>query len=111
MPATHRPPRRGSEPSGVGVAAAGIAAAFLVIVCCAGPALIAAGALGAIGGFLGNPWVIAAVLLVLAAAVTAAVRRRRAGRDACCPPAGSTRSAPGRDRPHVPADQERPDPR
>ncbi|MEU2607701.1 alkylmercury lyase family protein [Streptomyces albus] len=90
MPATRRPPRRDSEPSGAGMAAAGIGAAVLVIVCCAGPALIAAGALGALGGFLGNPWVIAAAVLLLAATVTAVVHRHRAGRDVCCPPTGQT---------------------
>jgi mercuric ion transport protein len=90
--------------------AAGIGAALLVIVCCAGPALIAAGVLGAIGGVLGNPWMIAAAIVVLVAAVTTVVRRRRPGRKACCPPAGplNTPAAADRDRPHVPADQEGP---
>lgn len=92
MPAIHRSPRPGHEPSGTGMAAAGIGAALVLIICCAGPALIAAGALGAIGGFLGNPWMIAAAVLVLVTAVTAVVRRRRLGRDACCPPGKRARS-------------------
>ncbi|PND53847.1 hypothetical protein [Rhodococcus sp. ENV425] len=105
MPATHRPPRRNtSEPSGAGLAGAGIGAALLMIACCAGPALIAAGALGAVGGILGNPWVIAAAVLALAAAVTAVIRHR-ARRSACCPP--TTRSA-DRDRSPTPADQKGP---
>lgn len=109
MPATHRPPGRNqSEPSGAGMAAAGIGAALLMIACCAGPALLAAGALGAIGGFLGNPWVIAAAVLVLAAAVTTVVRRRRGQRDACCPPTGSTPRSTDRDHSDIPADQEGP---
>ncbi|MES4829864.1 hypothetical protein ABVB25_22290 [Streptomyces anthocyanicus] len=90
------------------MAAAGIGAALLMIVCCAGPALIAAGALAGIGGFLGNPWVITAAVLLLVAAVTAVVLRRRAGRDACCPPTGSAKNSSDREYPHVPADEEGP---
>ncbi|MFF4500413.1 hypothetical protein [Streptomyces sp. NPDC001401] len=103
MPATDRPPRSGQEPSGRGVAAAGIGAALLVIVCCAGPVLVAAGALGALGGFLGNPWVITAAALLLVAAATAAVRRRT-GRDVHCPPTRSTKNSSGRGRPQTPLD-------
>ncbi|OEV03124.1 hypothetical protein [Streptomyces oceani] len=108
MPTTDRPPRRDPESSGTGMAAAGIGAAVLMIVCCAGPALIAAGALAGIGAFLGNPWVIAAAVVLLVATVTAVVRRRRSGRDACCPPAEATKNSADRDHPHAPADQEGP---
>jgi hypothetical protein len=110
MPTTDRSTRRDPESSGTGtgMAAAGIGAAVLVIVCCAGPALIAAGVLAGIGGFLGNPWVIAAAVVVLVAAVTAVVRRLRSGRAACCPPAEATKNSTDRDRPHAPADQEGP---
>lgn len=109
MPDTHRPPRHNQEPSGTGMAAAGIGAAVLMIVCCAGPVLIAAGALAGVGGFLGNPWVIGAAVVVGVVAVAAVVRRRRSGRDACCPPTGPGTSSTGQDRPHdTPADQEGP---
>ncbi|MFE2972597.1 hypothetical protein ACFXKC_55520 [Streptomyces sp. NPDC059340] len=37
MLATQRPPRQNKEPSGAGMAAAGIGAALPVIACCAGP--------------------------------------------------------------------------
>lgn len=88
---------------------AGIGAALLMIVCCAGPVLIAAGALGALGGFLGSPWVIAAAVSVAAAAVMTVFLRRRSGRDACCPPTGATHDpAADRERPHAPADKEDP---
>nr|WP_024127515.1 hypothetical protein [Streptomyces sp. F12]AHE40251.1 merT [Streptomyces sp. F12] len=107
MPTTDRP-RRDQESSGTGMAAAGIDAAVLMIVCCAGPALVAAGTLGALGGFLGNPWVIAAAIVVLVAAVTAVVRRRHSGRDVCCPPAKATDNSADLDHPHTPADQEGP---
>jgi Na+-translocating ferredoxin:NAD+ oxidoreductase RnfD subunit len=70
---------------------AGIGAALLLIVCCAGPVLIATGALAGIGAWLANPWMIAAAVLLLAAAVTT-VARRRSRRDTCCPPSTHTKS-------------------
>lgn len=85
------------------MAAAGLGAAVLMIVCCAAPVLVAVGALGALGGVLGNPWVIAAAIIVLAAAV---IRRRRSGRHACCPPTEATKNPT--DRNDAPADQEGP---
>lgn len=89
MPTTDRPTRRDQQRSGTGTAAAGIGAALLAIVCCAGPALIASGTLGALGAFLGNPWVIAAAVLLLAGAVTAA----RAAAPAAHPPRAKVRTA------------------
>ncbi|GAB3701430.1 hypothetical protein [Nocardiopsis sp. NPDC006832] len=88
MPIADRPSHRDKETSGTGTVAAGIGAAVLMIVCCAGPALVAAGALTGIGGFLGNPWVIATatVVVLVVVAVTTLARCRRSGRDACCSP-------------------------
>ena len=78
MPSPTRPPRPGSGgPSGAGITAAGIGATLLVIACCAGPVLLAAGALAGIGAALANLWVIAAGAVGLIAALTAAVRRQR----------------------------------
>lgn len=57
MRGERRTPHRDHTPPGAGMAA-GIGAALLVIACCAGPSLIAAGTLGAPGGIPGNPWVI-----------------------------------------------------
>lgn len=54
-------------------------AALLILVpilCCALPALIAAGAIGALGGFLANPWVIAVAVLLAGGVVVRALRRR-----------------------------------
>jgi membrane protein implicated in regulation of membrane protease activity len=93
------PSRPDPQRSATGMTAAGIAAALAVIVCCTGPALLAAGALGALGGFLGNPWVIAVATAVLAAAVTIVVWRRRAGRADCCPPEATTGRRDHRDQP------------
>lgn len=107
MPTPARPPRQQDDVlPGAGMVAAGLGAALLVIVCCVGPALVAAGALGAIGGLLGNPWVIAAAVVVAAAALTLVVRHR-CGRTTCYPPTGQADNpAADRDRPHVPADRE-----
>ena len=94
------PGRLGQEPPGLRLAATGVGAAVLVIVCCAGPALVAAGALGALGGLLSNRWVIATAALVVIVAVMTVLVRRRSGRDACRPPTGS---------PQQPADKEGPE--
>lgn len=48
----------------------------LMVLCCAGPTLVAAGVLGSVGAFLGNPVVIAAGVLLAVAAVVIVVRRR-----------------------------------
>jgi hypothetical protein len=50
----------GSESKRTALAAAGFL--LVPIVCCGLPVLIAAGALGAVGSVLGNPWVIGTAL-------------------------------------------------
>ncbi|MEX1009394.1 MAG: hypothetical protein WD271_16365 [Acidimicrobiia bacterium] len=64
-------------PTGAGVVIGGL----ILVLCCAGPALVAGGALAAVGSILGNPAVIAAgaALLVGAFAVpyTRHARARR----------------------------------
>jgi mercuric ion transport protein len=75
----------GSGPSGLLL---GSGVALFAVVCCAGPALIAAGALGVIGGWLGSPWVIGAAVALLVAAVLWTMSRRRIGTSNsvdCCP--------------------------
>lgn len=69
----------------------GSGVALLAAVCCAVPALIAAGALGVIGGWLGSPWVIAAAAALFVAAVVWTVTRRRGTSDSmdCCNPSQS----------------------
>jgi hypothetical protein len=64
--------------SGAGTVLAGVGATLLVVVCCAGPALVAAGALGVAGGVLRSPLVLGLAGLVLLAAVPIVLRRRRA---------------------------------
>lgn len=73
------------DSTGTRDAALGLGAVVLMVVCCAGPALIAAGVLAGIGRFIGSPIVIAGAVVLALVAVTAVVRRRR--RDECCPPA------------------------
>ncbi|MFJ2582884.1 hypothetical protein [Kitasatospora aureofaciens] len=79
------PSRRSPDGPGPGAVGAGIGLVLLMVLCCAGPALIASGALAGIGAWLGSPWVIAAAVLPALGAVALAVRRAR-HRAACCRP-------------------------
>ncbi|WP_262407027.1 hypothetical protein [Tsukamurella columbiensis] len=77
---------------GVGGVLAVAGAALAMIVCCAGPALIAGGVLTGLGGALTSPWLLGAGLLVTAAALGYTLRRRAAGKAArCCPPSPAQR--------------------
>lgn len=75
---------------------------LLHVLCCGLPLLIAAGALGAAGSILANPWVIAAAVFLAAGALVWALQRRRKGssgdtKDCCAPAAESGQDpAPGR---------------
>ncbi|MGQ0826699.1 MAG: hypothetical protein ACT4OX_17020 [Actinomycetota bacterium] len=60
-------------------ALAGVGIALAMVLCCAGPVLVAGGALTAVGGFFGNPLVIAVGLAVVVVAVAVVVRGRAAG--------------------------------
>ncbi|MCA4135458.1 hypothetical protein [Arthrobacter sp. M4] len=78
---TGRPGREHTLAAGIGVAAA-------MILCCAGPVLIATGALGAIAGFFSNPLVLLAAAALLLTGIAAVIRQRRRQRtEDCCPPA------------------------
>lgn len=63
---------------------------LLHVLCCGLPLLIAAGALGATGSLIGNPWLITAALLLAAGVLLWAFRRRSArsstSQDDCCTP-------------------------
>lgn len=73
-------PTRGATQAGLG-----FGAVALMLLCCAGPALLAAGALGSLGAFLGNRLVILVGSVVAAAAVIGVGRRHSRGA-ACRPP-------------------------
>lgn len=84
------------DPNHRHTALAGGGLVVLAVLCCAVPLLIVAGALGALGAGLVNPWVIgAAAVALLLAAMAWSVRRRRGStrHDSCCPPV-----PPGRDQ-------------
>lgn len=104
---------RGPSPAGI-LATIGVLAA--AVLCCAGPALLAGGALSGIGGVLRSPWLIGigALLIVgsLGYTLLRRVGRRGEPRDAdesCCPP--QARPKPGLDnrptQPHDPARNDR----
>ena len=67
-------PDRPGRPGGRG-AALGVGAVVLAVICCAGPILVAAGALGVLGGVLHNPLVLIAAAAVLTAGVLLTLRR------------------------------------
>lgn len=93
-----QPARSAALMAGVGV---------LMVVCCAGPALVAAGALGVVAAWLHNP----ALLGAAAGAVVVTIawllaRRQRPRRDACCP-SDATSGPLGRDPTSQPGTQDR----
>jgi mercuric ion transport protein len=64
------PPGHGSQGWGAG-------AAVLAVLCCAAPALIAAGALGAVGAWLASPWVVGIAVALAGLALFVLVRRTK----------------------------------
>ena len=66
---------RRTGPSAAGILGlVGIGA--LPLLCCAGPALIAGGALGVLGAALSSPWLIGATAVVVLTALGYTLRRR-----------------------------------
>ncbi|MBU7599145.1 MULTISPECIES: hypothetical protein [Streptomyces] len=88
----------GKPPRPTGALAAG-GAGLVMVACCAGPVLLAGGALGALGDLLHDFWTIAAATAVVVAAVGLLVRRRRLDRGACCPPPFSPEDQEPAERP------------
>lgn len=74
----------------------GIAAiAGLAVLCCAGPALLAAGVLGGLGAWLLSPWLIGAAVLLALGVVGWRLRHRATAAgttrgELCCPPTPAT---------------------
>lgn len=74
---------------------------LLHLLCCGLPLLIAAGALGAAGSVLGNPWVIAAAVTLAAVTLVWALRRRTgvpSQAEDCCAPGVVLDQDPDRER-------------
>lgn len=69
----------------------------LAVICCGGPALVAAGALTAAGAFFGNPWVIAIGAALVVGLVVATTRRSRENKANCCAPGAGDAKDRGRD--------------
>lgn len=75
----------GTDGKRTALPAVGVVAAMAL--CCGLPLLIAAGALGSLGAWLGNPWVTGAAVLGALALMVRLVRRRTSrSADDCCPP-------------------------
>ncbi len=72
---------------GSGLGGLAVGAVLLAVACCAGPVLIAAGALGVAGGILRSPAVLATAALTLVGAVLYVLHRRRSGRAGAAVPA------------------------
>jgi mercuric ion transport protein len=64
-------------PPGHGSLGWGAGAAVLAVLCCAAPALIAAGALGAVGAWLASPWVVGIAVALAGLALFVLVRRTK----------------------------------
>ena len=79
-----RPDSDGHSGDGIRHAAAATGIAVLALLCCAGPALVAAGTIGAIGAWLCNPWVIVSAIVLAAVAVAGMLRLARSGRKTDC---------------------------
>lgn len=70
-------PSPGDEGAPGAFGAFGFAAvALLAVLCCAAPALLTAGLLGAVGAWLASPWLIVAALALLGAVTVWRLRRR-----------------------------------
>lgn len=85
--------RSSKDPTSTRELLAIVGGGLLVLVCCAGPALLAAGMLGALGGVLRNPVLAGVAGLVVAVAVGAVALRRaghRAEQQPCCPPSANS---------------------
>jgi hypothetical protein len=81
--------RSPKDPAGARELTAIVAGGLLVVACCAGPALLAAGVLGTAGGLLGNRVLVGGAVLAVVAIVGALALRRaghRAGPRSCGPP-------------------------
>lgn len=89
--------------SELGITLTALGTGLLIVVCCAGPALIVGGTLGGLGGVLHNPWLIAAGMVGLLAAIAFAVHRQaprdRRDHEDCCPPIPPSTNKDAQDSP------------
>jgi mercuric ion transport protein len=83
-------PKDSNTGPGAALGVSAVVGVVLVVVCCAGPVLLAGGLLAVIGRFAASPWMIGAgVALGVGGLVTVLAHRGR-GRTACCDPPAET---------------------
>lgn len=70
---------------GFGGALGGIGMVTAMVLCCAGPILVAGGTFAALGGWMRNPLVTILGAAIVAVALFSVIWRRRSGQ-ACCAP-------------------------
>src|SRR6266496_907593 len=111
-----RPPNS-SNASNLGGPLAAVGVGLLMVVCCAGPVLLAAGGLSVLGAALHHPWLLVGAAVLVLAAVGITIRLVRARRDhggggtsageACCPPGwpGHRAANSSHDHLHLPGDR------
>jgi mercuric ion transport protein len=87
---TKKPNISRKQGSGLGL---GLFALVAMALCCALPVLVGAGALAAIGGVVGNIWVIAAAVVVAVGTLGYFASRRRANAADCCAPSTANDAA------------------
>ncbi|AVV45429.1 mercury transporter [Streptomyces sp. SID9913] len=82
-----RPPTQPGERRGGLLGTLGMVGVVLLpVLCCAGPVLLAGGALAGLGGALVSPWLLAPAAVLLAGGLLWWLRRRPTGSgDSCCP--------------------------
>jgi len=80
-----------------------VAGGALLVICCAGPALLAGGAVSALGGALHSPWLVILGVLLVVGAAGFLLQRHRGDRAAenCCTPEHTDHEIPVADDPHT----------
>jgi hypothetical protein len=110
--------------SNLGGPLAAVGVGLLMVVCCAGPVLLAAGGLSVLGAALHSPWLLVGAAALVLAVVGLTVRLVLARRDhgggggdtsageACCPPGwpGHRAADPSQDHLHGDSPQDTADP-
>lgn len=76
---------RKSKRGGFGGVLRGIGVVTAMVLCCAGPVLLAGGAFAALGGWMRDPLVIIVGTAIVGVTMFSVIRRQRSGQ-ACCLP-------------------------
>lgn len=88
---TRPPTQPGERRGGLLGALAMVGVVLLPVLCCAGPVLLAGGALAGLRGVLVSPWLMAPAAVLLVGGLLWWLRRRSTGSGgSCCPPPART---------------------